>query len=159
VREHVRTAYHEAGHALVARDLGRRVDSISVGVGGGFLRQEPLAPNGTDEEIERALVIIFAGAEAEKHAPDVPWQGNGGDPWLTDGELAILAARDENPPSDEAAIEHYTERIGAEAVERARELAAELVERMHAIGRLERLADELLFRGHLTGDDVERLLA
>jgi hypothetical protein len=48
--------------------------------------------------------------------------------------------------------------LGPEAVERAHEFAAELVERKHVIGRLEQLADELLLRGHLTGDDLERLL-
>jgi ATP-dependent Zn protease len=160
-------AYHEAGHALVALDFKRRVDSVSLVPGGGRMRQEPLAPDATGEEIERALVVIFAGAEAERYAPPKSWERNGGDPWLTDGELAMLArpetdearSDDEKRPSDEDVIAHYTERIGSEAIERAREFAREYVERLHVVGRLKRLADELLFRGHLTGDDVERLMA
>jgi len=61
-------------------------------------------------------------------------------------------------PSDDEVIRHYTERLGEEAIERAREWAVELVAREATIGRLELLADELLWRSHLTGDDVERLL-
>ena len=56
-------------------------------------------------------------------------------------------------------LAHYTERIGPEAVEKARTLAAELVERAHVVGYLEKVADELLWRTTLTGDDLEALLA
>jgi ATP-dependent Zn protease len=157
----VRLAYHEAGHALVARSLGRRVESVSLSLKGGLVRQEPLESGATDEEIERALVVVFAGCEAEQYAPFGPDpKRNGDDPYFTDGELAAMALGDESGdvPSDEDVVAHYTERIGEEATERARSLAAELVERKHAIGQLKLLADELLWRNHMTGEDVERLL-
>lgn len=159
--ERVYTAYHEAAHALVALSLGRRIESVSLGPGGGMLRGEPLAPDATDEEIELGLTVVFAGSEAERYAPSGPDpQRNGDDPYFTSGELAAMALKDESGdvPSDEDVIRHYTERLGEEAIERARSLAAELVEREAAIGRLELLADELLWRNHLTGDDIERLL-
>jgi hypothetical protein len=163
VNERLRIAYHEAGHALVARSLGRRVDSVSLAPDrGGAMRGEPLGPDATDEELERALVVVFAGSEAERYAPSGPDPArNGDDPWFSDGEMAAMALNEkseEKRPSDEDVIAHYTARIGAEAVERARELAAELVDRLAALGRLELLADELLWRSHLTGGDVERLL-
>lgn len=126
-----------------------------------MLRGESLAPEATDEELERGLVVVFAGQEAERYAPSGPDPNrNGDDPYFTEGELAYLALKDESGevPSDVDVITHYTERLGEEAVERARSLAAELVERMHVLGKLERLADELLWRNHLTGEDVERLL-
>ena len=159
--ERVATAWHEAGHALVARALGRRVESVSIGMRGGSMRQEPLPPDASDEEIESALVVVLAGAEAERLAPAGPApERNGDDPWLSDGELAAIAAEDSSGDrvSDEDVIARFAERIGEEAIERARELAAELVLRYAALGRLEQLADEILFRSHLTGDDLDRLL-
>ena len=60
-------------------------------------------------------------------------------------------------PSDDV-IEHFTKRLGPEEVDDARAFAAEIVEREYRVGRLEQLADELLWRTSLTGDDVERLL-
>jgi hypothetical protein len=155
----VRLAWHEAGHALIARSLGRRVESVSIGPGGGAVREEPLAPNGTDEEIESSLAVVFAGLEAERYAPSGP-ERNGDSPWFTPEEVAMLEAEPvlADGPSDDAVVEHYESRLGAEAVERARELSRELVMREHVIGRLGQLAGELLWRHELTGPDLERLL-
>jgi hypothetical protein len=66
-------------------------------------------------------------------------------------------AADPAAPSDEDVIAHYTERLGPEAIEDARSFAAELVEREFRIGRLERLADELLWRPSLSGEEIEVL--
>ena len=126
-----------------------------------LMRQEPLPPDASDEEIESTLVVVLAGAEAERlrTGRSCP-ERNSDDPWLSDGELAAIAAEDSSGDrvSDEDVIARFAERIGEEAIERAREFAAELVLRYAALGRLEQLADEILFRSHLTGDDLDRLL-
>lgn len=158
----LRYCYHEAGHALIARDLGRKVESLAASAVGGAVREEALAPNGTEEEIRRGLLVVFAGREGEKYAPlDRPAKAeeNG---HVSVGELEALSLTHlalESAPSDEAVIAHYTERIGREAVEEARELAVELVARKAATGTLERLADELSWRGVITGDELEVILA
>ena len=122
------------------------------------MRQEPLAPGATDEEVKLGLVVVFAGPEAERYAPSQ--ERDEDDPWLTPQELVMLDAEPIvlGGPSDEAVIDHYEKRLGPEEVEDARAFAAEIVERLHRVGRLEQLADELLWRTSLTGEDVERLL-
>jgi membrane-associated protease RseP (regulator of RpoE activity) len=125
-----RLAFHEAGHALAAQFLGRRVESVSIGPGGGQMRQEPLPAEATDDEIKLGLVVVFAGPEAERYAPSQ--ERNEDDPWLTPQELVMLDAEPivSGGPSDEAVIDHYAERLGPEEVEDARAFAAEIVERM-----------------------------
>jgi hypothetical protein len=155
----LRVAYHEAGHALAAHFLGRRVESVSIGPGGGgALRQEPLAAEATDEEIKQGLVVVFAGPEAERYAPAE--ERDDDEPWLTPQEMAVLDAEPValGEPTDEDVIDHFTKRLGAEEVDDARAFAAEIVERQYRAGRLEQLADELLWRTSLAGDDIERLL-
>jgi hypothetical protein len=121
------------------------------------VRQEPLPPDATDDEIKQGLVVVFAGQEAERYAPR---ERNDDDPWLTPQELAMLDAEPVvlDAPTDEAVVEHFTERLGAEEIEDARDFAAEIMERHWRVGRLGQLADELLWRTSLTGEDVERLL-
>ena len=154
----LRLAFHEAGHALAANFLGRRVESVQIGPGGGVVRQEPLQAEATDEEIKRGLVVVFAGVEAERYAP--PQERDEDNPWLTPQEMATLDAEPvvSDAPSDEDVIDHFTKRLGPEEVEDARAFAAEIVERQYRVGRLEQLADELLWRPSLTGEDIERLL-
>ena len=72
---------------------------------------------------------------------------------MLDAEPVVVDA-----PSDEAVIEHFTKRLGAQEVEDARAFAAEIMERHWRVGRLEQLADELLWRTSLTGEDIELLL-
>lgn len=155
----VRTAYHEAGHVLAAVFLGRSVESVAIGPGGGAVRQEPLSAEATDEEIKHGLVVVFAGAEAERYAPPQERRADD-DPWFTPQEEALLDAEPVvlDAPSDEAVIDHFTKRLGPEEVEDARAFAAEIVERQFLVGRLEQLADELLWRTSLSGEDIQRLL-
>ena len=164
----MRVAYHEAGHLLVANDLGFQIKSAGFVSGTGFVRREGLAPDAPDEERERELVVILAGGEAERYAPERPDRYDR-DPWLTDGEMALLSPRGEQEesdgptdverlPSDEQRIAGYRERLGDDAVTRASEFAAELVMRMHAVGRLERAANEIWRLGSLTPADLEWLL-
>lgn len=164
-----RVAYHEAGHALVAIQVGRPVESVGLLRGGGATRGFPLAQDASPEEIVRALTVVLAGSAAEAHAPAlagpsiraVPSADT--DPWLSPaGELAAELAEDEDPaqarPSDDDLVAHWQDRIGPEAVERARALASELVEREAALGRLHLLALELLRRRHLSGAEVTATL-
>ena len=164
----IRLAYHEAGHALVARDFGARVKSVLFFPGGGAVVREPFEPGETPEELERDLVIAFAGREAERHAPQISsWD----DPWFTAGELALLPLPEsatrtadetlkppEDAPSDDDVIARETERLGPEAAASAREFAAELVDRFYRSGKLERLAREIFVCGRLSADDLDRLL-
>jgi hypothetical protein len=160
----LRLAYHESGHALIARDLGRRVESVAISPDGGAVHEEPLAPNGTPEEIERGLVVVFAGLAAQNYAPPGPISpaalekadSNGG---IVPGLVALRDVDFQATPSDDDVVEHYRERIGDEAVERAKVLAYQLVDRKYLIGQLQQIADELLWRGVLSGDDLEKLLA
>jgi hypothetical protein len=154
----LRLAYHEAGHALAAQFFSRRIESVSIGPNGGALRQEPLPPEATNEEIKQGLVVVFAGVEAERYAP--PQERDKDDPWLTPQEMAVLGAEPVvmDRPSDEDVIDHYTKRLGTQEVEDARAFAAEIVDRFWRVGRLEQLADELLWRTSLSGEDIERLL-
>lgn len=71
----LKTAYHEAGHAVVAEALGRRVKSVEVDSQGGLMRTQRLpkfdlrrSPRSLRErwEREREAIIYFAGLIAEE---------------------------------------------------------------------------------------------
>ena len=101
----------------------------------------------------------IAADEAERYAPpDV--ERDHDDPWLTPQEMVMLDAEPvvSDAPSDEDVIDHFTKRLGPKEVEDARAFAAEIVERHYRAGCLEQLADELLWRTSLAGEDIERLL-
>jgi len=157
---HVRLAFHESGHVLTALRFGRKVDRVSISAVGGSVKEEAFAPDATTEQIREGLVVTFAGREAERFAPEqVPAaSSNGG---MSPMELEALATIERDlasAPSDEQILLHYEERVGAETVEEARALAREFVARSHATGALERIADELLWRQVLTGDEVVAIL-
>jgi hypothetical protein len=158
----VSSAWHEAGHALVALRLGRTIETISLSPdGAGVVRQQKPVDDPDDEEIARSLTVVCAGEAAERLAPHprvVAPERNGG---LTTRELLALVdvAEREGTPSDAEHVEHYRARLGDERIERIEALAEELVTREHVLGNLELLADELLLRGHLTGADVAELFS
>lgn len=71
----LKTAYHEAGHAVVAEVLGRRVKFVEIDSGGGLMRTQSLpkfdlrrSPRSLGErwEREREAIIYFAGLIAEE---------------------------------------------------------------------------------------------
>jgi hypothetical protein len=107
-------------------------------------------------------VVIFADAAAEGCAPpEAASNGHAASKvWFDDGELTALAhvADTAEVPADSEIVDRIAERIGDVAVQRARDLALELVEREHMLGRLEHVAGELLRRNHLSGDDIEEIL-
>ena len=161
----VKCAWHEAAHVVVAVRLGRHVESVSLdpATGAGVTVAEPLAPDASPAEIERALVVALAGREGERWVPELPSRAseNGrDDPYFSAQELAAMVATEESAerPTDEEAVEHYRKSIGDEAIERARTLAAELVERSAVVGQLEVVADALLLHAHLDARDLEAIL-
>lgn len=63
-----RIATHEAGHAVMAMALGRRVDhasTVSIGKRGGGVLAEAIGNIGTRSRIEDQVVILLAGRAAE----------------------------------------------------------------------------------------------
>ena len=163
----VRLNYHEAGHALIARALGRPLDLVALGPDGGMIKAtSPLAGEGSPEALEESLVVTFAGEIAERYAPSSPLSmsaalhadSNGGpDPFA--GLLTTSEHELTEQPSDDELVEHYRARLGDEVIERARALAVELVDRKAVLGDLELVADRLLLAGLLTSDDLDRILA
>ena len=161
----VRAAYHEIGHALTARRYDWEVDRVSLAANGGIVRHSdsPIGADPSDEDLERGLVVRFARREAEAYAPagSNHAEMNGGSE-LSAGELVSLLRADpdiDDGPSDDDVIEQYAERPAPERVAAARELAAEFVMRDDTVGHLQKLVDELLWRGELSGADIEVLLA
>ena len=66
----LRVAYHEAGHALAAHFLGRRVESVSIGRGGGgVVRRSRYRPKRRTRRSSADSVVVFAGEAAERYAP------------------------------------------------------------------------------------------
>jgi hypothetical protein len=161
----VRAAFHESAHALLSRDFRRPLELVAISPDGGVTKASaPFAGDGSDEELERAVVLVLAGEIGATYAPAAPLNveaashaGTNGGPDPYAGLLATAGLPD--GPSDHDVVERAREILGDEAIERARALAVELVERKATTGILQRLADELLWRGALTGDELERILA
>ena len=158
----VRVAYHEAGHACAARRLNRKLERVSLSLAGGYVKEAGLSEDGSDEELERGLVVLLSGAAAERFAPEhepVPRERNGG---MSVSELEALADvehRLASEPADEGLVAYCESRLGRERVEKARRLADEFAARSAATGDLETLADALLLHGTLSGEEVEGILA
>ena len=139
------TAYHEAGHAVVALALGRPVHQVSilpnrVHLGACKFRKGEFRP--TDDWLEREMLIALAGLAAEaRHTGDYAWEG---------------AARDRQ----------YVHRL---AVQRAGERQAERLERRllakveHLLAQenhwraVELIAAELLRLGEISGRAARHL--
>lgn len=153
-------SYHEAAHALIARSLGRPVEVVSILAEGGGVTATagPIAGDRSPEALEQALVIVFAGDVGSAYAP------RSGNPDIAaaagaNGGGVVPTEGDAYGPTDAEIIERYRADLGDEAIERARALAVELVDRMAVLGVLERVADRLYLSGLLTADDLERLVA
>ncbi len=73
------TAYHEAGHAVVAMSLGRVVDQISIvrnTLRWGQMRLSRQRGRSSDDAAEAEILILFAGVIAEGlHTGQHNWQG------------------------------------------------------------------------------------
>jgi len=156
----IQACYHEAGHALIARSMGRPVKLIAVSPDGGITQTtEPLAGDKTAAELEKALTIILAGEAAAGYAPAGPSPDAvaAADPY---GGIGIVPEHGaDSGPDDDQVVDVYRQRLGDETVERCRELAVELVGRERDLGQLGRVADALYLRGLLDAQDLEEILA
>jgi hypothetical protein len=78
-KERLATAYHEAGHAVMALLLGRSVDKISVVRNSIRLGAVQLGKGRTgrrDDHFENEAMILLAGLVSEqKHTGKYNWQG------------------------------------------------------------------------------------
>jgi ATP-dependent Zn protease len=139
------TAYHEAGHAVVALALGRPIHRVSVLPDGQYLglcRFGKGISRPSEDWLEREILIALGGIAAEaRHTGDYAWDG---------------AARDQQ----------YVRRL---AMQRAGERQAERLERRllakaeHLLAQeghwraVELIAGELLQRGVISGRTARHL--
>jgi len=161
----VRAAWHESGHAAVCRFLGIPIELLAIGPDGGVTKTaEPSGGDRSEEAVEKALVVALGGVLAEAYVPSLQTLGaarferNGGDHDPYAGFLETALAASAEHPTDEDIVQTLRERLGEEAYRRCHDLAAEIVDRAEAVGRLGALADELIWRGELSGGDLEAIL-
>ena len=143
------TAFHEAGHAVVALALGRAVERVSIlpdetRLGACHIRKGAVKPS--DDDLETAILIFLGGLAAEARLTGV--YGWGGASQDLHEVHAMCLARAGNDKRAEKLIrrmiskaEHVLEQPGMwVATER---LAAELLKRTTVSGRAARhLFDE-----------------
>jgi hypothetical protein len=139
------TAYHEAGHAVVALALGRPVHRVSIRADRAYLGRCQFGKSGwrpSEDWLEREILIALAGLAAEaRHTGTYPWDAAGHD-------------------------RQYVRRL---AVERAGTRQAERLERRllakaeHLLAKegywraVELIAAELLRRGAISGRAARHL--
>ena len=133
------TAYHEAGHAVMALLLGRQVHKVSVRPNASRLGQCEFrkgVQRPSDDFIETEILIALAGAAAEAHHAGEPdWAGAGRDLRAV-RQLAILRAG-----------ERGAERLEKRLFQKATYLLAD----DQAWAAVERIAAELLKTGEISG--------
>ncbi len=64
----IRTAYHEAGHAVIAIMVGRTVNKVSIVPGGkrlGVCKMNKGRTKASQDALEADLLILLAGMAAE----------------------------------------------------------------------------------------------
>ena len=164
-----RCAIHEAGHVVVGRRLGSRVESVSivpVGASGGRTVADHDIGMATRADLERVVTVSLGGRAAEEALLGAPSAGAVGDLAKATGLLASVHATVGlggslvHRASDEAAtallvhdaalrqtVEDHLSRLYADA----RRIVE--TERDVVLG----IADALVARRHLSGDDIEAL--
>jgi hypothetical protein len=162
-------ALHEAGHAVVARRLGIRVSEVSIigddGIG-GMTRTERSGALPTRQSIEDTVTVIMGGRAADIVLAGAAHAGARSDlatatqllgdamaayglyDDLVNASLGDGAAAVRQSPALAAAVDLELKRLLARAIAIV-EAGAELAHR---------LADELLRRRILAGDEIEQLL-
>lgn len=163
-----RIAVHEAGHAVVAMALGRRVDhasTVSIGKRGGGVLAEAIGNVGTRARIEDQVMILLAGRAAETLVLGEGSSGSHADLEAATnlvcsihGSLGLGASIAQRAPVAEAS-HALIDRSFRELVEgelgnldvRCREILSENLPQLHAI------ADALFERRALGGDELRKL--
>ena len=142
------TAYHEAGHAVMALLLGRPVDHVSIRpdaqrLGHCEFRKAVFRPS--EDWLERELLIALSGLAAEAlHAGAYAWEG---------------AARDLAYAEELARQRTGAERPAKRLTERTLSKAEHLLSRAAAWRAVERLAAELLRVGAISGRAARHFFA
>ena len=150
--DRLRIAYHEAGHAAVARALGLRIESVVIqlaGAGDSFAEID-CDPARLDHAL--AIKSLLAGGLAERRAGYPPEENSRSalDFLWAQGE-AIEAAGGRGNPGVATRAEQLLEQLRAEV--------RELLERPDVWAGVERLAAELLAVGHVAGERAHQILA
>jgi Peptidase family M41 len=133
------TAYHEAGHAVVALALGRPIHQVSVlpnreRLGVCVFRKGSVHPSA--DWVEREMLIALGGLAAEaRHTGHYAWEGAGRD-WQYVHDLAV-----------ERAGPRRAERL----IHRLLAKADHLLSRQESWQAVERIAAELLRCGAISG--------
>jgi ATP-dependent Zn protease len=137
------TAYHEAGHAVIALVLGRPVQHVSILPDGTFLGRCEFGKGvtrPTDDWLEREILIALGGIAAEaRHTGTYAWEGAARDQLFV-RQLAVQRAGERRAERLErrllAKAEHLLSREGHwRAVEL---IAAELLQKGAISGRAAR---------------------
>lgn len=127
----LRVCWHEAGHALIGRDQGRRLEFAAVSPDGGLVKWlEPPTGDRTPQALEADLVMALAGKAAEAYAPKSPdalaaADQNGGDIFnglaaTTEHNIAALPSDAEAIPALPRGTRRHGGREGGDARGRAR---------------------------------------
>jgi ATP-dependent Zn protease len=139
------TAYHEAGHAVVALVLGRPVQRVSImpdreTAGQCEFGKSVFRPS--EDWLEREILISLGGIAAEaRHTGDYAWDG---------------AARDEQYVR-RLAVQRAGERQAARLQRRLLAKAENLLSKAGHWQAVERIAAELLQRGEISGRTARHL--
>ncbi len=140
------TAYHEAGHAVMALALGRPVDRVSVRattkeLGICHFRKPVFRPS--EDWVEREILIALAGLAAEAlHTGDYAWEEAD-----RDRQFALDLARERTGSAKQA------ERLERRLLSKAEYLLS----RPGNWRAVERLAAELLRLGEISGRAARHL--
>ena len=140
------TAYHEAGHAVMALTLGRPVAYVSILPGRAFLGTCEFGKavfRPSEDWLEREMLIALAGAAAEARRT---------------GEYAWDAAARDRTYAEELALQRAGAARQAERLLRRSLSKAEyLLSREDAWRAVERLAAELMRLGEISGRAARHL--
>jgi ATP-dependent Zn protease len=149
----VATAYHEAGHAVIAHVLGFKVTSVSVGLKNPTIGKcvterttvdalAQMLPESRRLLVERHIIWSLAGAMAERVFSGA--DSDGGAAEDRTGEQRMLHAITQDS-------------VEAQALLSLLEIRAERLVAKWRDG-IARVAQYLLMRGRLTGDEIEHIL-